>query len=140
VRRWDRWVRWGSLPGAAGVLVVAAGAVAGAVATLLSGRQPGLLLGACVLAATVCAVLGVHPRAAYLVIPAPALGYGISAVAAGLIQTPLAGSSSALLAVTAVQWLASGFLPVGAATVIAAGVAGARWLRDRRRPAGSALP
>lgn len=119
-------------------MLVAAVAGLGALLTILTGSDPGLLLGLLVVAGTVAASLAVTPRRAYLIIPAPALAYLAAAILVGLIHDRAGDSSHALLALNAARWSASGFLGMVAATVLAVVITVARWLRStgayRQRP------
>ena len=130
----DRW--WGSRPGAAGIGLVIGAAGAGLVATVLSARPPGLVLGIFLLAGTAAGALAVRPRAAYMIIPVPPLAYVVTATVAGLVHDHAAGASRTALAISAAQWAASGFLAMTAATLLAIVVATARWAADRRRHRG----
>ena len=116
-----------------------AGAALGAVVTVASGREPGLVLGLCLVAGTVAGALAVRPRAVYRIIPAPALAYVAAAAVAGLIQDRATDSSLTGLAVSATRWIASGFLAMTATTALAIAITVARWPRSRRgrRAAGS---
>ena len=98
----------------------------GAVATVVTGKQPGTLLGAAVLAGTVVAALTILPRAGRLIFPVPALSYLIAALAAGVIYDRSADRTT--LAVDATQWIASGFFLMVLATVLAIVIVGLRWL------------
>jgi hypothetical protein len=111
-------------------------ASAGALGTILTGGQPGVLLGVFLLAGTLAAGLAVRQNATHLVIPVPALAYPLAALAAGFAGNP-GGSSKAALAIGAVQWVAHGFLPMLAATVVAVGIAVARGRRTEPSPARS---
>jgi hypothetical protein len=136
------WRRWGSLPGRTGVLIVTVGAVLGGLVTALTGSAPGLALGVFVIGGTAAAVLAVRPRAVYLVIPVPALCYMAAATVAGLIEINARGigASSTTLAVSAAQWMASGFPAMIAATVLAVAAAAARWPFRRPAPRGPRYP
>jgi hypothetical protein len=123
---------WGTRPGRLGVFTVILGALLGAVITVVAGRDPGLLLGVFLVVATVIAAFVVRPRAAYLVIPVPALAYVAAAIVAGLIHDRASDTTHTLLAVNAVQWIASGFFAMIAATAVAMLVATTRWLLARR--------
>ena len=122
--------RWGQLPWGRGVVFVAAAAGFGALLTIFTGSDPGLLLGLLVVAGTVAASLAVSPRRAYLIIPAPALAYLAAAILAGLIHDWTADTSHTLVALNAARWSASGFLGLIAATVLAVVITVARWLRS----------
>ena len=131
------WLRLlGGLPGSAGVCVVIGAAALGALVTGVTGKEPGFLLGVFLVTGTVAASLAVLPRAAYLIIPAPALAYVAAAVIAGLIHDRAADTSRTALALSATQWIASGFVAMTAATGAAFVIAVARWLWSRRRPRG----
>ncbi len=102
----------------------------GMIITIVAGGQPGFVLGFFLVAGTAAAALAVRPRAVYRIIPVPALAY----VAASLVTVPVSGSgasSRTALALGVVQALASGFLAIIVATVIAIAVTVARG-----RPAG----
>jgi len=125
---------WGTLPGRAGVYLVIGSAAVGALITALARSEPGLVLGLCVVAGTLAAALAVHPRAVYRIIPAPALSYLVAAVLAGMIHDRANGTSSTALAVGATQWIASGFVAMTAATLLAIVITAARFRAGRRGP------
>ncbi len=125
--------RWGTRPGRLGVFTVIAGAFVGFIITAVAGREPGFILGLLVVLATAVAVFAVRPKAVYLVIPAPALAYVVAAVLAGYLHDRATDTSHTALAISAVQWIASGFVPMVAATALAVVVAAGRWLASRRR-------
>jgi hypothetical protein len=127
---------WGTRPGRLGVFVIVCGTTLGFVVTVLADREPGLLLGVFLLVSTVLAAFAVRPRAAYLIIPVPALAYLVAAVVAGLIHDRATDTSRTALVISAVQWIASGFFVMTAATAIAIAVAAARWLVSRRARQG----
>jgi hypothetical protein len=106
--------------------------VAGLLVTLLAGREPGPVLGIFLLAGTAAGALAVRPRAAYLIIPVPALAYLAAAIVAGLVHDRAADTSHTALVISAVQWIASGFLAMSAATLLAIVVAVARGVAARR--------
>jgi Ni,Fe-hydrogenase III small subunit len=111
--------RWGELPWPRGVVLVGSGAAAGALITTLTGSEPGLVLGLLIVVGTIAAALAVQPRAAYRIIPAPAIAYTAAAVLAGLIHDRSADTSRTALAISAAQWIAGGFLAMIAATILA---------------------
>ncbi len=130
---------WGSLTGRAGVCIVAGGAAAGAVLTVLAGTGPGALLGVFLVAGTLAAALAIQPRVVYRIIPVPALAYAVTAPIAGVIGDRAASASHTALAISAAQWIASGFLPMAAATLLAIVVTVIRWLTSlatQRDPEG----
>jgi hypothetical protein len=131
--------QWGALSGRLGVSIVFGAAAVGLLVTLLTRREPGDLLGAFLVAGTIVAALAVHPRVAYLIIPVPALAYLVTGTIAGLIHDRAADTSHTALAVNGVQWIASGFLTMTAATVLAVAIAAVRWpWRERSRRSGRA--
>jgi hypothetical protein len=121
--------RWGTLRGRTGVLLVIGSAALGAVITAVSGSQPGFVLGFLVVTGTVAAALAVQPRAAHVIIPVPALAYLVAAVPAGMVSDRAASSSGTALAINAGQWVASGFVAMTLATVLAIIIAVARRVR-----------
>jgi hypothetical protein len=117
-----------------GVFLVIGAAVTGALATVLTGGEPGIVLGIFVAAGTVAAALAVRPRAVYLIVPVPAPAYVVAAVCAGFAHDRAADTSHTALAVTAAQWVASGFIAMAAATIAAIAVTAARWPRNAGGP------
>jgi hypothetical protein len=110
------------------VAIVAAGTAAGTVLTILAGSEPGLLLGLFLVTATIVGTFVVATRAAYVVIPAPAIAYPVAAVLAGYAHDHAVATSLTGLAVSAVQWIASGFIAMTAATVLAIAITAGRWM------------
>jgi hypothetical protein len=113
-------------------VIVAGAAVLGALLTIVTGSDPGFLLGLMVVVGTVGASFAVSARRAYLIIPAPALAYLVAAMLAGLIHDRAADTSRTLLAINAGRWIASGFLAMTAATALAVAIAVVRYLRSGR--------
>ncbi|HEY2441915.1 MAG TPA: DUF6542 domain-containing protein, partial [Streptosporangiaceae bacterium] len=122
---------WGTLPGRTGVFIVIGSAALGALATVIASTEPGALLGVFIIAGALAAALAVRPRAAYLIIPVPALAYVAAASLAGLIHGQSGGSGTAL-AIGETQWVASGFVTMAIATVLAIVTTIARWPRGPR--------
>jgi hypothetical protein len=112
--------------------MVLAAATLGAALTVASDRDPGRTLGILVLAGTLAAATSVGARSAYAITPVPALAYAVAAVAAGSIHDRAVDTTHTALAVSAVQWIADGFIAMTAATALAVLVALARWLLSRR--------
>lgn len=108
--------------------VVAGGTAAGAILTILTGSEPGLLLGLFLVAATIVGTLVVATKAAYVVIPVPAIAYPVAALLAGYVHDHAVDTSLTGFTVSAVQWIASGFIAMTAATAIAIVLAAGRWL------------
>ncbi|MGP7997119.1 MAG: DUF6542 domain-containing protein [Streptosporangiaceae bacterium] len=124
-----RW--WGSRPGRLGVLFVVAGTTAGLIGTVLAGSEPGFVLAMGLLLGTVCGAAVVRPGSAYLIIPVPALAYTAAAVVAGFVHDHALDTSRTALAVGLAQWIASGFLAMITATLLAIAMVAVRWLGSR---------
>jgi hypothetical protein len=114
-----------------GVAIIAACAALGALASIVLGR-PGAALGLLILGGTVAAGLVVSPRAAYKIIPAPALAYVAAAVLAGLVRDHALATSKTAISLIAVQWIAGGYRWMIVATTLAILLTVARWWSDRR--------
>lgn len=126
--------QWGRMPGWFGITLITGAAALAALATALTGTGPGAALGVCLLIATLAACLAVQRRAVYLLIPAPALAYAVAAAIAGLASSHSAGASHTALAVNAARWIASGFLAMTAATLLAITITATRWPRRPHAP------
>ncbi len=124
--------QWGSLQGGLGVCLIAGSTAIGAIVTMATGRAPGFLLGIFVVIGTVAAALAVRPPAGRTIIPVPVLSYLVAALISGYIYNRSADSSKTALAIGAAQWVASGFLPMAMATVLAIALVGVRWYLWRR--------
>ncbi len=129
---------WGTRPGRLGVFAVIGATLLGLVITLLSGTEPGLILGVFVVAGTVAAALAVRPGAVYLIFPVPAPAYAVAAVIAGLVHDRGVDTSRTALALSAAQWIAGGFVAMAVATALALLIGGYRWVRETRSPEGAA--
>jgi len=123
---------WGALQGGLGVCIIVASAALGTVATIVTRREPGLLLGLCVIAGTVAAALAVRPRMGRMILPVPVLAYLVGALTSGIVFNRSAGSSGTALAIGAAQWIANGFFAMVLATVLALSITLARWYLWRR--------
>jgi len=113
-----------------------ASAALGTIATMVTRREPGPLLGLFVIAGTVAAALAVRPRMGRMILPVPVLAYLVGALTSGIVFNRSAGSSATALAIGAAQWIANGFFAMVLATVLAVSITAARWYLWRRgRPA-----
>src|SRR5579863_8257879 len=129
----------GSLSGGLGVAIVAASTALGASATMLTGKEPGSILGIFVIIGTLAATVAVRPQAGRILLPVPALAYLVAAMVTGVIYDHSADVSKTALAVDAAQWIANGFVAMLIATLLAAAVVTVRWIFWRRsRPAVAA--
>jgi hypothetical protein len=129
---------WGTRPGRLGVFAVIGATLLGLLITVVFGSEPGVILGVFLIAGTVAAALAVRPGIVYLIFPVPAPAYAVAAIAAGLIHDRGVDTSNTALALSAAQWIASGFIPMIIATALAVLIAGYRWLREARSPDGPA--
>ncbi len=131
-RQWESR-QWGALQGGLGVCIIVASTAIGAIVTMVTGRAPGVLLGAFVVIGTMVAALAVRPRAGRTILPVPVLSYLVAALVSGVIYNRAEGASKAALALGAAQWIADGFFAMVLATAMAIGIIGVRWLLWRRR-------
>jgi hypothetical protein len=111
--------------------------VIGLLITLLSGTEPGVVLGVFAVGGTVAAALAVRPGAVYLIFPVPALAYAVAAVIAGFVHDRGVDTSHTALAISAAQWIAGGFVAMTVATGLAVLIGGYRWLRSARPAQGT---
>jgi hypothetical protein len=122
---------WGTRPGRLGVFAMLAAAVLGMIITIAADAEPGVVLSVCVVIGTLAAALAVRPDAIYLTLPVPALSYAAAAVITGLVHDHATDTSRTALALSATQWIASGFIAMSVATVLAGAIGGYRWWRAR---------
>jgi hypothetical protein len=119
-----------------GLLVLIAATVIGIIATLVAGREPGLLLSLFIIVGAVVATLGVRPGAVYLLFPLPAFAFFAGAVITGKIHDRSLASSTLGEAAGFTQWIAGIFFPMCAATILVLAIGGARWLLSRQLVGG----
>jgi hypothetical protein len=133
----------GSLSGGLGVAIVAASTALGASATMLTGKEPGSILGVFVIIGTLAAAVAVRPQAGRVILPVPALSYLIAAMVTGVIYDRAADVSKTALAIDAAQWIANGFFAMALATILAIALVTLRWILWRGSrpgpPAGQVL-
>ena len=108
----------------------------GVLGTVVTGNEPGFLLGFLVFIGSVIATLGVRRSALYVVFPLPALANFIGAVAAGAIHDRGIDTSTTELGASFLQWIANVFFAMCATTIIVLVIAGARWLLARQLVSG----
>jgi hypothetical protein len=123
----ERSPRWGGLPAGRGIVVVIATTALGTVATIVTGSDPGFVLGFCLVIGAIAASLAVRPGAVYRIIPAPSIAYVVGAFIAGLIHDGGTDASRTALAISAAQWVASGFLAMTTATLLVILIGAVRW-------------
>jgi uncharacterized protein DUF6542 len=125
----------GTLSGAAGIGIVAASAVLGAVITVVQRQDPGAALGVLLVVGTIAAGFAVRPRSVRLIIPAPVFCYVPTAVVAGAINDRSVDTSKIGLIIHGGKWISSGFTAMTVATIAAIVITGLRLLLDyRTRP------
>ena len=129
-----RWI--GTWPGQVAIYVVLAATLLGILGTVVTGNEPGFLLGFLVLIGSVIATLGVRRNALYVVFPLPALANFIGAVVAGAIHDRGIDTSTTELGASFLQWIANVFFAMCATTIIVLVIAGARWLLARQLVSG----
>lgn len=134
--RRQRPLGWlGTLSGAYGIGIVAAGAMLGAVITVVQREDPGAVLGVLLVLGTILAGLAVRARSARLIIPAPVFCYVPAAVIAGAINDRSVDTSKIDLVIHGGKWISSGFTAMTFATIVAIVMTGARLFLDyRTRP------
>jgi len=107
-------------------------AALGTLITVVTRSEPGSVLAVLVVIGTAAAALAVRPRAVYVIIPVPALAYVVAASIAGAVHDRASDTSLTGLAVHAAQWIASGFLAMSVATLLAIAATAVRWPRSGR--------
>jgi hypothetical protein len=129
-----RWI--GRVPTAGAMVIFFGAAIAGAIGTAASNRDPGFLLGFMIIAGSVIAALCIRRKAVYLLIPLPALTYLVLAFVTGYAHDRALGTSKTALASDGAQWLGNGFLAIVVATVLVLIIFGARLLASRQLVSG----
>jgi hypothetical protein len=130
-----RWIGRFSVKRALTVYFVIA--VLGAVATLVTNKDPGGLLGNTIVVGAVIAALTIRRRALYLLIPLPALTYLVLAVLTGLVHDNAADTSTTQLALNFLQWIGNGFFSLCVGTILVLLIFGARLLASRQLVSGN---
>jgi hypothetical protein len=130
-----RWI--GSFTVQRALIVFFGAAVIGVAATLVTGGEPGSLLGNLIVLGAVIAALGIRRRAAYVLIPLPALTYLVLATATGVIHDNGTVTSTTQLGLDFLQWIGNGFFSLCAATILVLLIFGARLLASRQLVSGS---
>lgn len=109
----------------------------GAIITVVTGSDPGAVLGDLIVLGAVIAALGVHRSRVHRLFPLPALTYLLLAVITGFIHDSSAATSTTQLGVYFLQWIGSGFFAMFAATLLVGLILGARMLAARQLVSGS---
>ena len=128
--------RLGALPTRVAVSIMVGFALLGVIGTVVTGREPGFLLGLCVTVGAVIAALTIRRRKMHVLIPLPALLLFLGAVITGAYHDRAVDTSTTTLGVNFLQWLAQVFFAMGAATILVLVIAGGRWLLSRQLVSG----
>ena len=116
--------------------VLAAAALLGVIGTLLTGREPGFVLGFCTIVGSIVAALGIRRGRLYMLIPLPALVLFIGAVITGAFHDRGVDTSTTEIGVNFLQWIANVFFAMCAATILVLVITAGRWLFSRQLVAG----
>ena len=118
-------IRWmGTWPARVAIYILLAATLLGVLGTLLTGNEPGFLLGFLVLIGSVVAALGVRRSAIYVIFPLPALANFMGAVMVGAIHDRGIDTSTTELGASFLQWIANVFFAMCATTIIVLVIAG----------------
>ena len=109
------------------------GAGVGAFATIVTADGPGTVLGVVLIAGALAGVLVVQPKAAYRLVPVPALTGFAAALLAGAVHDRAVDTSRTEVAFNALGWMSGAFVSIAAATVVTLVVAVARFAWYARR-------
>lgn len=130
-------VRWlGTLAARTAVLILLGATLLGVAGTIVTHREPGGLLGFFVILGAVIATLAIRRRRLHILIPLPALMIFVGAVVTGAVHDRGADSSLTEMGANSLQWIASVFFVMCAATIVVLVIAGARWLPSRQLVSG----
>jgi hypothetical protein len=122
-------LRWlGHLSTRNALLAVAAGTVAGIIATLAAGSEPGFLLGFFITIGAVVGVLGVRRGAVYLFFPLPPFAFFLGGLITGKVHDSGISSTTLGLFASLPQWIADIFFPMCVATILVLLIGGIRWV------------
>jgi hypothetical protein len=130
----SRW--FGALPTRFGFYIMLGATILAVAGTLVTGSEPGFLLGFLIIVGSVVAALVIRRRSVYLLIPLPALLLFLAAVLTGAVKDSSIDTSKAELGVSFLQWIADVFFPICAATILVLVIAAGRWLFSRQLVAG----
>ena len=126
----------GTLRARTAIYIVLVATLLGVLGTVLTGNEPGFLLGFTIFVGSVVAALGVRRGALYVVFPLPTLANFIGAVMAGAIHDRGIDTSTTELGASFLQWIANVFFAMCATTIIVLVIAGGRWLLARQLVSG----
>ena len=130
-------LRWlGTLSTRVAIYILFTAALLGVLGTLLTGSEPGKLLSYLLIIGSVLAAVGIRRRSLYLLIPLPALAFFVCAVITGAVKDSGIDTSKTELGLTFLQWIASVFFAMCAATILVLLIGAGRWLLSRQLVAG----
>jgi Domain of unknown function (DUF6542) len=118
------------------IYILLAAALLGVVGTVLTGREPGFLLGFCTIVGSIVAAAGIRRGRLYMLLPLPALAFFFGAVITGAFHDRGVDTSTTEIGVNFLQWIANVFFAMCAATILVVVIAGGRWLLSRQLIAG----
>jgi hypothetical protein len=134
----------------AGILIIAAATILGVIATIVTKKDPGTILGVLIVVGALAAAVGVRYSTAYILIPIPALAWVAGAGIAGYVHDRSLLTGSIGYGSQAAVWMAAGFTWMVIAIIAVIVVAAGRyaWVRRNRMvssrgrpaPAGAAAP
>jgi hypothetical protein len=118
------------------VYILFGAALLGVIGTVVTGSEPGVLLGFLVLVGAVIAVLGIQRKTIYVIFPLPALAIFLGAVVTGAIHDSGIDTSKTQLGLSFLQWIANVFFVMCATTILVLVIAGGRWLLSMQLVSG----
>jgi hypothetical protein len=129
-----RWL--GTLSTRGAVYVLLAAALLGVIGTVVTGREPGFLLGFCAIVGSIIAACAIRRGRLHMLIPLPALVLFFGGVITGALHDRGVDTSTTEIGVNFLQWIANVFFAMCAATILVLVIAGGRWLLSRQLVAG----
>jgi hypothetical protein len=124
----------------AGILVIAAATLLGVIATIVTKKDPGTILGILIVIGAIAAAFGVRYSTAYILIPLPALAWVAGAVVSGYVHDRSLLTGSIGIGSQAAVWMAAGFTWMVIAIIAVIVVAAGRYLWARRNRMFSPRP
>jgi hypothetical protein len=122
----------GSMSTQVAIYALLAATLLGVVGTVLTGREPGFVLGFFVCIGAIVATLGVHRGAVHLFFPMPALVLFLAGLLTGAVHDSSMVGTTAGLGAGFLQWISGIFYPILFATILTVLIGGLRWLLNRQ--------
>ena len=129
-----RWL--GALATRTAAYILLAGTVLGIIGTVVTGGEPGFLLGFFVTVGSIIAALGIRRRRVHVVLPLPALLLFFGAVVTGAVHDRAVDTSTTEYGVNFLQWIANVFFAMCVSTILMLVIIGARWALSRQLVSG----